>query len=70
MNIFLSVLPEVILSRIQEMDEESIVSLTAKYKTLFDELGQKNKEQYVSIENIDNIVTMKTIEDIYVRKFL
>ena len=70
MNIFLFASPEVILSRKQEMDEESIVNLTVKYKTLFDELGEKNKEQYVSIENIDKEVTMKIIEDIYSRKSL
>ncbi len=67
MNIFLFASPEVILSRKQEMDKESIIRLTEKYKTLFDELGQKNKDQYVSIENINKEETMKTIENIYVR---
>lgn len=70
MNIFLFAPPEVILSRKQEMDEESIVNLTEKYKTLFDEFGQENKDQYVSIENINKEETMKTIEDIYVRTSL
>lgn len=70
MNIFLFAPPEVILRRKQEMDEESIISLTEKYRTLFDELGQNNKDQYVSIENINKEETMKTIEDIYVRTSL
>lgn len=68
MNIFLYAPPEVILSRKQEMDEESIVELTQKYKHLFDEFRKENKDQYVSIENIDKAKTMKIIEDIYVRK--
>ena len=66
-NIFLFASPEVILSRKQEMDKESIVDLTKKYKTLFDELAEKNMEQYMSIENINKEVTMKTIEDTYVK---
>ncbi len=70
MNIFLYASPEVILSRKQEMDAESIVELTKKYKDLFDEFGKKNRDQYVAIENIDKEKTMKTIEDIYVRRTL
>jgi thymidylate kinase len=70
MNIFLYAPPEVILSRKQEMDKESIVTLTKKYKTLFEELAQKKENQYISIENIDKEATMKTIEDIYVRTSL
>jgi len=68
MNIFLYAPPEVILSRKQEMDEESIIDLTKKYRDLFDEFGKMSKDQYTSIENINKEKTMKTIEDIYVRK--
>jgi len=70
MNIFLYAPPEVILSRKQEMDEKSIVDLTEKYQTLFDEFGKNNEDQYISIENIDKEITMKRIEDIYIRRAL
>ena len=70
MNIFLYAPPEVILSRKQEMDEASIVELTENYIKLFDDLGKGNKNQYVSIENIDKEVTMKMVEDIYIRTAL
>ena len=66
MNIFLYASPEVILSRKQEMDAESIVELTEKYKDLFDEFGKKKRDQYVAIENIDKEVTMQAIENIYI----
>ena len=70
MNIFLFAPPEVILSRKQEMDKESIVNLTERYKALFDEFGQNSRDKYVSIENINKEETMKTIEDIYLRRSL
>ncbi len=68
MNIFLYAPPEVILSRKQEMAEESIVELTGKYRALFDEFGKAEHDRYVSIENIDKEKTMQTIEEIYCKR--
>lgn len=65
-NIFLYALPEVILSRKQEMDEESIINLTAKYKTLFESLSNKQDEKYLCIENIDKEKTLERIEKLYI----
>lgn len=70
MNIFLFASPEIILSRKKEMDADSIIRLTNKYKILFDELGKNNDEKYITIENIDKAVTMRTIKDHYDRYFL
>lgn len=64
-NIFLYASPEVILSRKQEMDEKSIVELTDKYKTLFEDLAQDRDEKYICIENIDKEKTLKLIENVY-----
>lgn len=67
MNIFLYASPEVILSRKKEMEEESIVFLTHKYKQLFRELWKGNNYQYTSIENINKKVTLSTIENTYLK---
>jgi thymidylate kinase len=67
LNVFLYASPDVILSRKQELDKESIVSLTKKYKALFYELGRKNTGQYLLIENLDKEKTMDLIEDAYLR---
>ena len=63
-NIFLYASPDVILSRKQEMDKDSIIELTAKYKTLFESFSER-KEIYRSIENIDKEKTLSIIEKIY-----
>ena len=66
MNIFLFASPEIILGRKQEMDEQSILLLTKKYKKLFEEFDKNKKEQYISIENINKAITLNLIENIYV----
>jgi thymidylate kinase len=65
-NIFLYAKSEVILSRKQEMDEKSIVELTAKYKTLFESFSEKNIEKYECIENLDKEKTLQIIENLYI----
>ncbi len=67
-NIFLYASPEIILSRKQEMDKDSIIELTDKYKILFGKLGRNNTKQYVCIENIDKNITLQTIEKLYEEK--
>jgi len=67
-NVFLYASPEVILSRKQEMDEKSIIELTKKYKNLFELLGKKDKDRYISIENLDKEKTISTIENIYCKR--
>lgn len=62
-NIFLYAPAEVILSRKQEMDLDSINKLTNEYNSLFKELKKTNKEIYESIENIDMEKTLKIIEN-------
>lgn len=63
LNIFLYASPEVILSRKQEMDEKSIIELTDKYKSLFNEFNTKYNQEYLAIENIDIDETMTIIEN-------
>lgn len=63
LNIFLYASPEVILSRKQEMDEKSIIELTDKYKSLFNEFNNKYNQEYLAIENIDIDETMTIIEN-------
>jgi thymidylate kinase len=65
-NIFLYASPDIILSRKQEMDKESIIELTSKYKMLFESLANKKREKYVCIENIDKEKTLQTIENLYI----
>lgn len=65
LNIFLFASPEIILSRKKEMDEETILALTTKYKNLFNKLSTRKKEKYVCIENINKSKTIKTIEELY-----
>ena len=53
LNYFLYADPEVILSRKQELDANTIVSLTEKYKTLFNELSEKHAgSRYISVNNV------------------
>ena len=63
LNIFLYAPADVILSRKQEMDKESIEELTAQYKNLFDEFSEKYDQKYLSIENLDLGKTLETIEN-------
>ena len=67
MNIFLFAPPEVILGRKQEMDEESIVLLTNKYKQLFDQFETTERGKYISIENINKDATISIIENLYLK---
>lgn len=67
LNVFLFAPPEVILSRKQEMDEESIKLLTTKYKHLFDLYENTEKGKYVSIENIEIVETMSILENVYIK---
>ena len=64
-NIFLYASPEIILTRKQEMDENSIIDLTEKYKILFEYYSSIGKEKYVCIENIDKEKTLSKIELIF-----
>lgn len=64
-NIFLYASPEVILTRKQEMVEESIKKVTKKYQDLFEDFANRKKEAYICIENIDKEKTLGTIENIY-----
>lgn len=67
LNIFLYADPDVILSRKQEMDKESIVDLTNKYKSLFNELSNKHDQYYLPIENIEIDETMTEIENFLIK---
>ena len=61
-NFFLYADAETILSRKQELDEETIMSLTTKYLDLFEKLNSKDKAKaYVPINNIDLTTTVSTI---------
>lgn len=65
LNIFLYASPDVILTRKDEMDRDSIVLLTEMYSQFFCKLDYENGNRYISIENIDKNLTLKIIEDIY-----
>ena len=62
-NVFLYASPEVILSRKQEMDRDSIEKLTKDYKILFEGYKQRDNEVYMCIENIDMLKTLNSIEN-------
>lgn len=68
LNLFLYADPQTILERKQELPSNSIVELTANYKSLFNDLSQsKTKDKrYIALENIDKEKTLKTIIDHYV----
>jgi thymidylate kinase len=68
MNIFLYAPPEVILKRKKELDEDTILSLNANYKSLFSDLNKGSNDQYVAIKNIEKDVTLEHIENIYTSK--
>lgn len=62
LNFFLYADPELIRSRKKELDSKTIEKLTAKYKSLFSELNEKDDmRRYVSIENINLNTTLTTI---------
>lgn len=61
-NFFLYAEPETILSRKQELEKQTIIDLTDKYKTLFHKLGLKDKRhKYVAIKNEDLSITVNTV---------
>lgn len=63
LNLFLYASPEEILKRKQELPSEEIVTLTKKYKSLFSTLASpdKEKEVYLTIENINKEQTLQKI---------
>ena len=66
LNLFLYAKPETILKRKQELDNQSIIDLTASYKSLFEKLNvKKGNEKYIPIENVNKNATLKTIIDQY-----
>ena len=68
-NIFLYADPDVILNRKKEMDVESIKTLTAEYRFLFDELSRSSPNRYISIENTDINKTLEQISSAYLKLF-
>lgn len=61
-NFFLYAQPEVILNRKKELDRETILELTGKYRQLFNELDQSDTvNTYKSIENLELDETINTI---------
>ncbi len=68
LNLFLYADPETILQRKKELPSHSIVELTKNYKSLFENLSQKQSKtnRYIALENIDKEQTLKTIIDHYV----
>lgn len=68
LNLFLYAKPEVIRKRKKELEEDAIVELTDKYKTLFEKLRNEQKgdlKVYLSIENEDKQETLDTIFEQY-----
>ena len=62
LNFFLYADPEIILKRKQELTKETIVELTNKYSSLFNQFEQrKRKNNYHLINNIDLESTKKHI---------
>jgi len=52
LNFFLYADPATILARKQELDRETIISLTEDYLMLFEKLDEKSKNRYFPIKNI------------------
>lgn len=65
LNFFLYAPADIILQRKQEMDRESIISLTEKYQSLFSDLDRKVNGRYFSIENIDLEETLALVDRYY-----
>jgi thymidylate kinase len=63
LNFFLYAAPDVILRRKQELPSATIVELTTRYLTLFQQLGTRSKRaRYVPIENHDLPTTLGLID--------
>jgi len=63
-NFFLYADAETILARKQELDAETITTLTKKYLDLFKKLNKQDKSKaYVPINNIDLNTTVNAIMD-------
>lgn len=61
-NFFLYAAPEIILKRKQELDRETILTLTQDYLTLFREFDKKRREIYLPIENLNIENTLNIIQ--------
>lgn len=61
LNVFLYAHPVFIRKRKQELSEAAIQDLTQKYLRLFEEFSEKHAGKYLTIENIDQQTTLKTI---------
>ncbi|GAA0891217.1 hypothetical protein GCM10009122_08960 [Fulvivirga kasyanovii] len=67
LNFFLYATPDIILERKQELDEDAIIDLTSRYKTLFEHLDKQGyRRRYYAVENIIlgrtiNYIIQKTI---------
>ncbi|MFT4532808.1 MAG: thymidylate kinase [Saprospiraceae bacterium] len=62
LNFFLYADPKLIRSRKKELDSKTIEKLTAKYKSLFEELNERDSlNRYISIENIDLNTTLTRV---------
>ena len=61
-NFFLSAPPETILQRKKELDVNDIQFLTTGYKKLFDDFGQRYRQQrYIAITNLNLDETLHTV---------
>ncbi len=66
MNIFLYAKPSTILERKQELDEATIIQLTERYKSIFDQLRfSKTRATYLSILNEDKDSSIQQILQSY-----
>jgi thymidylate kinase len=61
LNFFLFAAPDIIRTRKQELDVDTIRELTEQYRTFFQRLGKQRQDQYVTIENTDLTVTTNII---------
>jgi len=68
-NFFLFAQPKTILARKQELDADTIVTLTRKYRTLFDQqAGRAPGGTFLSIENKDINKTLSVIRNTILQK--
>lgn len=61
LNFFLFAAPETIRARKQELDTTTIRELTEQYHSFFHQLGKRNRNRYVTIENVDLPTTLTVI---------
>ncbi len=66
LNFFLYADAAIIYHRKKELPPQAIEALSRRYRSLFDELGRRDKGRYVSIENLHIDQTLKTIFEHYV----